>query len=192
MTQLQMDRMNPAFKIGDIDFDSFKNDLYQQFNNKMNIKKVFQTAGVVASALFIPTTGTPVNHYPSSIGSEPGFRIQSLSGRVEAGEKLTNDNQDVVNSYTYSYTVTKPNYSVFLGTRQEAIELEFSQPSLFSHEKTIKSRVINAGFFEPTLSEDFTENTWDEFEDNSQLFKFEKKIKSKVVYGGDFEFPALD
>lgn len=195
MTQLQMDTANPVFKIGYLQDDEFRNNLYQINNTRANIKKIIQTAGVVVTALFAPSAsvGNPVHHYPSYSTPDHGFRVQNPSGRLEIGKRLINNNQDVVNVFDYSYTVTKPNYSGFsLGTGQEAIELEIQQPSLFEYEKTIKSKVVKAGFFEPTLGDDFGETPWDDLEDDSQLFKFEKQIKSKVVYGGDFEFPPLD
>lgn len=92
----------------------------------------------------------------------------------------------------YSVTNEIANIMLWTDTNKEAIVLKSQEPSLFQYEKTIHSKVINAGFLEPELNGDFEYTTWDEVEGIKHVFEFEKQVKSKVVHGGDFPFPSLD
>lgn len=193
MIQSLMDNANSVMKMTYPEVEEFRIDLNfnQTSSSKKNVTRFIQTAGIV-TALLAPIENQ-AHPYISYSNQHQGFGIHFSSGRLETGEQLTKQNNDVVNGYDYSYTVTIPNYNVVsIDTRQEAIEVNNQRPSLFTYEKNIKSKVVNAGFFEPTLDTEFEETIWDELEDAGQLFKFEKKLKSKVVYGGNFEFPPLD
>lgn len=128
------------------------------------------------------------NTYEGVIKYSNGNEIQinpSVENR-QIRHHLINDGID------YSVTNEISNIMFWTDTTKEAIVLKYQEPSLFQYEKTIHSKVINAGFFEPELNEDFEHTTWDEVEGIKHVFKFEKQVKSKVVHGGDFPFPSLD
>jgi hypothetical protein len=128
------------------------------------------------------------NSYEGVIKYSNGNEIQinpSVENR-KISHHLINDGID------YSVTNEIADIMFWTDTTKEAIVLKYQGPPLFEYEKTIHSKVINAGFLEPELNEDFEYATWDEVEDIKHVFKFEKQVKSKVVHGGDFIFPSLD
>lgn len=93
----------------------------------------------------------------------------------------------------YSVTNEVADIVIWTDTSREAIRLKHQESPIFKNEGIVKSKVINAGFFEPELDEDdFKYTSWDHDVNESDLLQFEKIVKSKVVNGGEFLFPPLD